>query len=94
MNQKRPDAIHPDLPKTGSKEQKERFNPDGQATESLVTPGHNRYKHICGELVVRDGFLVCTLSKYEHTLEVKDIDEFIRSNEKLMKTLPVQEKVV
>lgn len=85
MNQKRPQTTLSDLPKTGSKEHLERFNPDGQAENYSVTPGQQRYRHICGELVVRDGFLVCTLSKYEHTLEVKNIDEFIRANESLMK---------
>lgn len=84
MNSKRSRAILPDLPKTGSEEQIERSNPDGHAEEYQVKPGQ-RYQHTCGELVVENGFLVCTRSKYPHTLEVKNIDEFIRNHQELMR---------
>lgn len=85
MNSNRNRYRHPELPKTGSEEQVERFNPDGQAEEFRVEPGKNRYKHECGEIVVDNGFLVCTRSKYPHTLEVKNLDEFISKNPMLMK---------
>lgn len=76
---------HGELPKTGSEEQIERFNPDGHAEEFRVEPGKNRYKHECGELIVENSFLICTRSKYPHTLEVKNLDEFISKNKALMK---------
>lgn len=85
MNSNRQSFRHPPLPKTGSEEQLDRFNPDGHAEEHRVEPGKNRYQHECGEIVVENGFLICTRSKYHHTLEVKNIDEFISKNPELMK---------
>lgn len=85
MNRNRNSYRLADLPKTGSKKQISRFNPDGHAEEYQVEPGKNIYKHECGAIVVENGFLVCTKSKHPHTIAVENIDEFIRNNTHLMK---------
>lgn len=83
-NQKKYDL--PGLPATNDKKAQRFLNPDGQAEHYLVPKGEVKPAdpHQCGMIVVRDGHLVCTKGKMEHTIPVKDIDDFIRKNETLM----------
>ena len=83
-NQKKYDLAP--LPKTNDKKAQRFLNPDGNA-EHYQIPVSSLEKadpHQCGMIVVRDGFLVCTKGKMEHTIPVKNIDEFISKNKTLM----------
>lgn len=86
MNRNRKSYDLPDLPATNDKKAQRFLNPDGKAEHYQVNVNdlQKHDPHVCGMIVVRDGFLVCQNGKMEHTLSVKNIEEFISKNKTLM----------
>lgn len=80
-----------DLPELPATKKKEFWNPDGQSFQQQIPKGRTRPTPQCGKFKVENSQIVCQKCPNHHTLEVKDIDEFIKKYQELM--APLRSKV-